>query len=195
MQGGTDHTIFVGLLAAGTAIIAALIAAVSADMRQRRQLKHDRRLKDLTELRSVLDEATVAFEETINQVLWLFAGSSTWVVEEKNEEVKAVLERMYRGGFNKDMKRLSDDRDRMILAGRRIAIRIGDDETLYKTYQSAIILVIEVIREVHAEHRRQQAGTSDSEFAPGELSNGLAALRKALVNEAVALVGSRLPES
>jgi hypothetical protein len=73
VEAATDHTIFIATLAAVTAIVAAFIAAGSADMRQRRQLKHDRRMTDLAELRSLLDEAIVAFQETIHEAQDVFA--------------------------------------------------------------------------------------------------------------------------
>ena len=69
-----DHTVLIAWLAVSGAILAALIAAVSADIRQRRQLRHDRQLQDLAELRSVLDEATVALEEAITALQYAVSG-------------------------------------------------------------------------------------------------------------------------
>jgi hypothetical protein len=189
MEAATDHTIFIATLAAVTAIVAAFIAAGSADMRQRRQLKHDRRMTDLAELRSLLDEAILAFQETIHQAQDVFAQftSIPGVTEEEDEETKATRERIDQEGFSKHIASLGDDRDRMLVAGARIAIRLGDDSPLYQTYQSAVTLVIKVIREAYAEARRR--------IAPQDLNDGLVALRKTFVSEAGALVGSRLPES
>lgn len=44
-------------IAAGVALLGALVAAGTAQWRQRLELRHDRELADLTELRQVLDEA------------------------------------------------------------------------------------------------------------------------------------------
>lgn len=204
MRAGTDHTVFVAVLAALTALAGASVAAISAgmrqrsqlrheEMRQRNQLEHDRDLKDLAELRSVLDDAAVAFKETIHQCHSLLSQLSAWVVDDQDADVHATLERIYREGFRKELDRVAAGRDRMIVAGQRIAIRLGPDEPLYRTYQAAVALVIDVLREVVAEDRRRgQAIASASTFAPEELNSRLGELERSYVDEALALVGSHL---
>lgn len=54
-----DHTVLIAVLAVSAAVVAAVIAAATATINQRRQLKHDRQMQDLTELRSVLDDAAI----------------------------------------------------------------------------------------------------------------------------------------
>jgi hypothetical protein len=197
MDGAADHTILIGALAAGTAIVAALIAAVSADMRQRRQLKHDRQLKDLAEIRSVVDEAIIAFEKTTNQVAWAVISLDAPGADSEDDEVNARVQDIHKSEFTEAMKTLAEHRDEMIVAGRRLVIRIGRDEPLYRTYASAISSVIDSIRLIYDEDRRLTGtGTaSDPEFDTDELIDSLANHRTTLVTEAVALVGSRLPGS
>jgi ABC-type spermidine/putrescine transport system permease subunit II len=60
-----DHTVLIAVLAVSAAVVAAVIAAATATINQRRQLKHDRQMQDLTELRSVLDDAAIALEAAI----------------------------------------------------------------------------------------------------------------------------------
>jgi hypothetical protein len=67
---GTDHTVLIACLAVGGAILAALIAAVSADIRQRRQLAHDRQLQDLAELRSAPEPGRSGY------AAWFLDGSA-----------------------------------------------------------------------------------------------------------------------
>ena len=195
MDGAADHTILIGALAAGTAIVAALIAAISADMRQRRQLKHDRQLKDLAEIRSVVDEAIIAFEKATNQVAWAIISLDIPAADSEDDEVNARVQRIHKRGFTEAMETLAERRDEMMVAGRRLVIRIGRDEPLYRTYESAVSSVIDSIRLIYAEDRRlTDTGTaSDPEFDTDELIDSLADLRTTLVTEAVALVGSRLP--
>jgi hypothetical protein len=195
-----DHTVLIALLATGAAILAALIAAVSADMRQRRQLKHSRELQDLTELRSVLDEAAVAFDEAFHHLTWAIVGFDRIEgvdAEAKDDEVEKeanrIYERMRQEQYNKDMQKCSDARDRMILAGRRIAIRLGGDEPLLGTYQGAIDLVIDCIRDIHAKKREQDAGARVSSQNFGDWVEKFRGPRKLFVTQAVARVGSHLP--
>ena len=85
-------------------------------------------------------------------------------------------------------------RDRMIVAGQRIAIRLGRDKPIYDTYQTAISQVIDVIRQVLVEDRRQrQANAPASTFAAAELNVQLGQIERRFVDEAVALVASHLP--
>jgi hypothetical protein len=196
MDGAADHTILIGALAAGTAIVAALIAAISADMRQRRQLKHDRQLKDLAEIRSVVDEAIIAFEKATNQVAWAIISLDVRAAN-SDDEVNARVQHRREREFTEAMTTLAERRDEMIVAGRRLVIRIGRDEPLYRTYASAVSSVIDSIRLIYAEDQRLTGtGTaSDPEFDTDELIDNLADLRTTLVTETVALVGSRLPGS
>jgi ABC-type spermidine/putrescine transport system permease subunit II len=60
-----DHTVLIAVLVVSAAVVAAVIAAATATINQRRQLKHDRQMQDLTELRSVLDDAAIALEAAI----------------------------------------------------------------------------------------------------------------------------------
>jgi hypothetical protein len=197
MDSAPDHTVLIAILAVGGALIGALIAAGSADIRQRRQLNHDRGLKDLTELRSVLDEALIAFEEAINQVAWVIITLREPPVGSGDDKADSTVERMYREGFTESMKILAEDRDRVMVAGRRLAIRIGKSETFYETYASAIGEVIDSIGLMHDVNRRQRSAeaASDFEARSDELLKRLAKHRNTLVAEAATLVGSRLPTS
>jgi hypothetical protein len=193
MDASPDHTVLIAVLAVGGALIGALIAAVSADTRQRRQLKHDRALEDLAELRSVLDEASVALDEGLSQTQNVFAGLEKMPRDKEAQDVEKRVARLEKEGFRERMGKLAADRDRMIVLQQRMAIRIGSDQALCETYQDAISLVIESIREMYAEDRRQEAG-EPSEFVPNKLNSELIAARNTFAAQAVALVGSRLPQ-
>lgn len=195
MDGTADHTVLIGVLAAGTAILAAMIAATSADIRQRRQLKEDRQLQDLTELRSVLDDAAVALEQTIHHLQWVFVGFDRTAEQlaEGDEEVKKILERGFQEEFNKNMQACADGRDSMMIASRRLAIRVGEEQALHAAYQNAVNLVIDCIHDIHAGKREQDAGGQVSSEAFEGRNLELAGLRRLFVTQAVAHVGSRLP--
>ena len=57
MNANPALTIGVAVIAAGAALLGALIAALTANHRQSQQLGHDRARADISELRGVLDEA------------------------------------------------------------------------------------------------------------------------------------------
>jgi hypothetical protein len=184
------------VLAATTALTGAVIAAFTAGRRQKRELKHDRDLKDLTELRDVLDEAAISLKETIHQCHQLMGHLSAWELrdDQNDPDAKADYERLYREGFAVERARTGDARDRMIVAGQRIAIRLGRDKPIYDAYQIAIRLVIEVIRQVVVEDRRQhEANAPASTFAAAELNAQLGQLERGFVDQAVALVASHIP--
>jgi hypothetical protein len=200
-----DHTVLIALLAVGGAILAALIAAGSADIRQRRQLRHDRQLQDLAELRSVLDEATVAFEGAIHKLHGAFAefedsnrpdpvgdNDDTRAIQ---DEAERIFEAWRRDQYNDAMQKCGEARDRMIVAGQRIAIRIGDDPVVNATYRVAISLVIDTIRLVSEQKRQRDVGAQVSSDDFKDRNSELAAVRTLFVAQAVALVGSRLPIS
>jgi hypothetical protein len=192
MDGAPDHTVLITVLAVGGALIGALIAAVSADIRQRRQLKHDRALKDLAELRSVLDEAGVALDEGLSQTQFVFAGLEKMPRDKAAPDVEERVAHLEKESFRERMGKLATCRDRMIVDSQRLAIRIGSDHALCDTYEDAIRMVIESIREVYAEDKRQEAG-DPSEFVYDKLHSELIAARDTFAARAVALVGSRLP--
>jgi hypothetical protein len=210
-----DHTVLIASLALAAAIVAALIAAVSADMRQRRQLKHDRQMQDLAELRSVLDDATVALQEAIHTLQSVFAsfgapqdaaalaGPSDDAPTEKHAakgygaevaaEAQRIWERMDKEQYNREMQKCGNSRDNMITAGQRIAIRIGDAQPLTITYKSAIGLVIASIREIGTKRREVEKGGQVPPRDFEELNGKLYAARQLFVEQAVARVGSQLP--
>jgi hypothetical protein len=220
MREAPDHTVLIASLALIAAIIAALIAAISADIRQRRQLKHDRHMQDLAELRSVLDDATVALQEAIHTLQNVFArfgapqdaaasaGSVTpkpgdgaptekQAAKAHDAEVAAeaqrIWERMDKEQYNSDMQKCGDSRDDMITVGQRIAIRIGDAQPLSITYEGAVSLVIASIREIGAKKRQEENGAQVSAQGFEELNKKLGAARQLFVEQAVAQVGSQLP--
>ena len=205
MKASPDHTVLIASLALIAAIVAALIAAASADIRQRRQLKHDRHMQDLAELRSVLDDATVAFENAIHALHNAFArfgapsdaaaatGSATpkpsdEAVAEKqaakahDDEVQAEAQRIWEGmdreQYNKEMQECGEARDKMIVAGQRIAIRIGDTQELCITYKIAVGLVIDCIRDIGAKRQQALNGVQVSTEDFNELNGKLGAARK-----------------
>lgn len=193
MDTAPDHTVLIAVLAVGGALLGALIAAVSADIRQRHQLKHDRALHDLAELRSVLDEATVALDEGVRQTQFVFASLEKMPRKKESPDVEERIARLEKDSFLERMGKLAVARDRMIVDSQRMAIRIGNNRpALCETYQDAISLVIESIREVYAEERRQEAG-EPPEFVPDKLHRGLIAARNTFATQAAALVGSQLP--
>jgi hypothetical protein len=193
MDAAPDHTVLIAVLAVGGALIGALIAAISADIRLRHQLKHDRALNDLAELRSVLDEATVALDEGVRQTQFVFAGLEKMPRKKESPDVEELIASLEKDSFRERMAKLADARDRMIVDSQRMAIRIGNKhQALCETYHDAISMVIESIREVYAEERRQEAG-EPSEFVPDELHRKLIAARNTFSAQAVALVGSQLP--
>lgn len=193
-MGAADHTVFIAWLAFSAAVLAALIAAFLADWRQRRQLKHDRQLKDLAELRSVLDEATTAMEGAVTQLQDVFASfglHQLWASED--EDVKKILDKERATQYNADMSRCADDRDGMILAAQRIAIRLGNDAPLYRAYQSAVAVVIEIIRQIGKWKRAEGTGEEVPTKEIEERNSELSGVRSNFVALAVARVGSQLP--
>ena len=210
MRAGTDHTVFVALLAAATALAGAAIAAITAGRRQRSQLQHDRDLKDLAELREVLDEATVALKEAINTCQDVFALLDAWAEALADAladaqrpapwgveplEVEQHPDELVQEDFGEEMQRLRVARDRMIVAGQRIAIRRGDDQRIYTTYQRAVTAVIDAIRQAHAEQRRLRWSHAEaSTFDPMTLNSRLGEIERTFVRDALALVGSHLPD-
>jgi hypothetical protein len=164
-------------------------------MRQRRELRHHRRLQDLAELRSVLDEAAVALEVAIHHLQWAWvAFGSDYVRREEDEDVKRRLVEMRDATYRMDMKACADARDTMMRTGRRLAIRLGPGEPLYLTYADAIGLVIEGIRDIGKARAVEDAGEVVSEDGFKELSNRLGAVRRLFVTQAVARVGSDLDQ-
>jgi hypothetical protein len=158
-----------------------------------KQLKNDRELQHLAELRSVLDEATVALEETIHELQNLFASFHGETPKAGGEEAQGILDRLLEEQHKKDMQKSADARDRMMLAGQRLAIRIGDGDALSSTYKDAIKLAVASIRDVYAENRQQEAGVPvyTSEFE--KRHDELAGVRRTFVEQAVARVGSQVP--
>jgi len=194
MDTAADHTVLIAFLATGAAVLAAVIAAVSADTRQRRQLRHDRRLHDLTELRSVLDEATVALQAAIHELQWAWTGFGSQEMREKQpRRVRAKLEQLRDEDYRTELRKCSEARDRMIFAGQRIAIRLGHDAALNSTYGSAIDVVIKAIRKIAEAKRIEGAGTQASPEDFQDLQGELIRLRQLFVMQAVARVGSQLP--
>lgn len=210
---GADHTVLIAFLAVGGAILAAIIAAVSADTRQRRQLSHDRQLQDLAELRSVMDEATVAFVEAIHALHEAFSGvinlpdaDERRADEEESEEkadefdkavntrAQAILKGWSHQVYNDDMTKCAETRDRMIVIGQRMAIRLGDDRAINATYQTAIRLVIDTPRHIGVQRHRRKAGAQLTSKDFAERNDQLRAARTDFLAQAVEFVGSRLPE-
>lgn len=200
-----DHTVLIAWLAVGGAILAALIAAGSADIRQRRQLRHDRQLQDLAELRSVLDEAAVAFEGAIHKLHGAFvefdrpddAGDDAEADDDASaihERAERILEGLRQDQYNDAMRKCGEARDRMIVAGQRIAIRIGDDQVVNATYGVAISLVVDSIRLIGVQKRQRDAGAQVSSDDFKERNSELGVVRKLFVAQAGALVGSRVPQ-
>ena len=143
----------------------------------------------------MLDEATVALDEGLRQAQFAFAGLKRMPREKEAPEVEERIARLEKDRFREQMEKLADARDRMIVDSQRMAIRIGSDhQALCETYYDAISMVIESIREVYAENQRQEAG-EPSEFVPNKLHREFIAARDTFTTQAVALVGSRLPQS
>jgi hypothetical protein len=156
------------------------------------QLDHDRELRDLSELRSVLDEATVALEETIHQ---LHAAFTTFDATDGDADpaVQAIVEEKRQQQYAEYMHQCSAARDRMIIAGQRIAIRMGVDEALDAAYHQAISLVIDTIRQIYAAKKRKDAGERVSSADFKARNSELGVVRNLVVERAVARVRSRLP--
>jgi hypothetical protein len=112
----------------------------------------------------VLDEAGLALEVAIHGLQWAWlAFSSDHVRREEDEDVKRRLVEMRDASYITDMKTCADARDTMMRAGRRLAIRLGPGEPLYRTYADAIGLVIEGIRDIHKARAAEDAGEVVSE--------------------------------
>jgi hypothetical protein len=127
----------------------------------------------------VLDEAAVAVEVAIHGLQWAWLGcTSDHVRREENEDVKRRLVEMRDAGYTTDMKTCADARDTMMRTGRRLAIRLGPGEPLYRTYADAINLVIEGIREIGKARAKEKAGEVVSEERFKELNNRLGAVRE-----------------
>jgi AICAR transformylase/IMP cyclohydrolase PurH len=124
----------------------------------------------------------------------VFVGFDRIALEaDADESVTEILERGRAEQYNKDMKECADARDRMIVAGRRLAIRIGYDQGLYRAYHYAIDVVITCIKHIGSKKREQDAGTPVSSEAFLPWVDTLTDARRAVVTLAVARVGSQLP--
>jgi hypothetical protein len=188
-----DHTVLIASLAVGAAIVAAMIASATAIVVQRRQLKHNRELQDLAELRSVLDEAVLAFEDAIYALTWeIVRFDGTTDETETDEETKRILKRERMDADRKAMDDSSAARDGMMRAGRRIAIRIPANQPLRGAYAIAIDIVIGTKAEVHAKQREMDAGESVSSNDFRDRAEELAIARNTVVKHAQELVGSKI---
>jgi hypothetical protein len=188
-----DHTVLIALVAAGTAILAAVIASATAIVLQRRQLEHARELQDLAELRAVLDEAVIALEVAINALTWVFVGVDHIASETTtDEEVKSILERGETVANREAMYDCAAARDRMMRAERRIAIRIAADQPLRAAYKIAIEIVIGSIRDIYARKGEQDAGEPVSSRDFADRAKELATARNTVIRDAVELAGSKV---
>jgi hypothetical protein len=184
-----DHTVLIAFLATGAALLAAVIAAGTADIRQRRQLQHDRQLHDLAELRSVLDAATVALADAITAQLLTFSGVG---IADIDPEFRELL------GVGPLGQRLADDRqsaearDKMILIGQRLAIRLGHDDPVVGAYDQAIRVVIQSITQTAEKRRAHKAGGQVSTKDFNESVRNLRQAQTEFVTLAVQRAGSRL---
>ncbi|MGH2941383.1 MAG: hypothetical protein ACRDLN_01215 [Solirubrobacteraceae bacterium] len=160
------------------AIIVAVIAAGTAQWRLHEQLRHDRGMADLAELRVLLSEASVDLREA--EGLRGVAASALlthgqWVRERSPETVKVVQE----GGR------------RVTLQSERIGLLVGDDHPVAIAHREvvgfitgALTTLLQADMAEGAEVRKEWSALHDNE--PMRTS------RTRFVSEAHRLVGSRV---
>jgi hypothetical protein len=202
--GTTARSSLVGpILAFSGVILVALLTVYTTKRRQveqlaaerarlQLQLDHDRELHDLSELRLVLDEAAIALEETIHQLHGAFTTFDATDTD-GDSAVRAILEEKLQQQYTEHMHQCGAARDRMIIAGQRIAIRMGIDQALDAAYHQAITLVIDTIRQIYAAKKRKDAGEQVSSADFEARNSELGVVRSLFVERAVARVRSRLP--
>ena len=138
-EGPPDHAISVALIAGLALLGGAIITAITAHLRQRQQLNHDaqrqaaellhdRRTRDLEELRAVLDDAAQAIA-AVNSALSRFLTASH-SRRPGDPEDHAEAERLH--------AELYDALQAAVSRQDRIALRIGRDQDVYRKYAKSL---------------------------------------------------------
>jgi hypothetical protein len=125
MESAQDNTVaIVAIIAtAGTALLSALLAAITAHRRQAGQLEHDRRIDDLEVLRGVLDDAAIAIGQAGEAIVnnnsrYSTLGNERWKEDRTTWEAFEAA----RGAiFHQD---------------NRLAVRVGYSHPLQIAYRS-----------------------------------------------------------
>ena len=196
--GAADNTIawltFVG------ALLVATIAAATAQWRLRLQLRHDRELHDLGELREVLDEAAAMTFSGLDKLSDALIASAEW------EEQEVFVEDPIDAESARDTALLNLDTDQrhrdnvrtarrdaykvlwpMENMGARLALRLGQSDRVYATFGQFQLACRDVARAVPLE--RPPPGTANDLRAANK---ELGALRQEFIAEAQQLVGSKI---
>lgn len=125
---GVDCPTWDGVIIAGAAVIAALLAAATAIIRQRQQLAHDHEMRDLEDLRSMLDDI----------------GAATALATElvANACGQNLLKGLFEGAIDRDLKTGKDNLERRVVAAlqglnvqlQRLRFRFGDEDAVTLKY-------------------------------------------------------------
>ncbi len=165
---------FVASIAAGTALAGALIAAITAGRRQKRQLAHDRRMRDLEEVRGVLDEAAQATAETTGAYL----------------EACRFYVRYGTIGAREHDERVDEARRRLTLLLQRLVVRLGEAHEVPQSFHQFYNRATEASERLTADRDAYEERESISDEA-------LRALREARLDflaKASAAAGARLDD-
>ena len=175
-------TVGIALIAAVAALSGALIAAVTAGRRQRAQLeadaerqrtelRHERMLAELAELRGVLDDAARDITDAERAML---NATSAWIVD----------------GTMSDALRdaLQGKVDAMWGSAQRIRIRLGSEE-IHDAYWTATYLQLQLLGQVWED--RTQLDRDAREGAVAESKAGFLRNRDAFFNRAHEKYGSK----
>lgn len=144
---GTDHT--PAWLAFIAAVVVALLAAITAELRQRKSLaaeakrheesvngentrhaaslNHDREMRAVDELRAVYDDACVAWAEMTNQLSLLSTALTAYCRDAVNLEPDAAMQRFDETILQPLMK-LAQTHMALSDQANRLALRVGKDD-------------------------------------------------------------------
>jgi hypothetical protein len=169
-----------GAVALGVPVVAALWARSN----QARQLEHDRQIRDLEELRRLLDAAAELLSEALVAEARV-RGARIWdrslETSDEGQLAKSAVENQ-RALVNARV----DLHLRASAMDDRITMRLRRDAPVAVLYRAAVAVL------------NNMAGVTDHEEEPERwktLNRGLGEARKLFVDEATKLIGSRLPPS
>jgi hypothetical protein len=129
-----DNTVAIVAIAVagGTAVLTAVIAAITAHQRLIRQLAHERLVKELEDARASLDHAAISLSE--------FGDSIRRVLEEWANHGRAYFEERGWEAYG----RLDELTNRMAAEGERLAKRFGEDHPVTRAYYIPVQRAVEL---------------------------------------------------
>jgi hypothetical protein len=175
-----DNTVAIVAIAVtgGTAVLTALIAAVTAHRRLIRQLAHERLVKELEDARASLDHAAIGLSD--------FGDSVRRMLEDwANYGRASISQNAY--------DRLDELSNRMAAEGERLAIRFGEDHRVTQSYYIPVrtaVALQDFIRTERGPEPESAGWSRDERGRRGEeLSRSFNGARRQFVEAATAYVG------